>query len=358
MLMGWPYRTFVRPIQRLQSSEGAHGRALRMLRIASATAPGRAMLRLLYHPKKGEAVQVWGLEFPNRFGLAAGMDKRAEALRGWSSIGFGFIEIGGVTMHAQAGNPKPRMFRDDRSRSLINRMGFNNDGSEAVAERIRHHIRRKGPLPCPVLANLGKSKITPNEDALVDYATSMERLHDVVDGFVVNVSSPNTPNLRDLQHEETLKGLLEGLATRLNEMNTGHPTPRPMLVKFAPDLAEDALLRMVDVARAAGADGVVLTNTTVQRDAPTHPTHAEFLAEAGGLSGAPLKDRSTAMIRAVHEHTNGTWPIIGVGGISTAADAREKLEAGATLLQAYSAFVFEGPSLVRNVVDGLEKSSL
>ena len=261
-------------------------------------------------------------------------------------------------MHAQEGNPKPRMFRDDRSRSLINRMGFNNDGSEAVAERIRHHIRRKGPLPCPVLANLGKSKITPNEEALVDYATSMERLHDVVDGFVVNVSSPNTPNLRDLQHEDALKGLLEGLALRLRDLNNGHSAPRPMLVKFAPDLAEDALLRMVDVARAAGADGVVLTNTTVQRDAPTHPAQAEFLAEAGGLSGAPLKDRSTAMIRAVHEHTNGTWPIIGVGGISTAADAQEKLEAGATLLQAYSAFVFEGPSLVRNVVDGLEKTSL
>ena len=316
------------------------------------------MLRLLYRPKKGEAVQVWGLDFPNRFGLAAGMDKRAEALRGWSSIGFGFIEIGGVTMHAQAGNPKPRMFRDDRSRSLINRMGFNNDGSEAVAERIRRHIRQKGPLPCPLLANLGKSKITPNEEALLDYATSMERLHDVVDGFVVNVSSPNTPNLRDLQHEEALKGLLEGLALRLQGLNSGHSTPRPMLVKFAPDLSEDALIRMVDVARAAGADGVVLTNTTVQREAPTHPAQAAFLAESGGLSGAPLKDRSTAMIRAVHEHTNGTWPIIGVGGISTAADAREKLEAGATLLQAYSAFVFEGPSLVRNVVDGLGKTSL
>ena len=355
--MGWPYRAFVRPIQRLQTSEGAHGRALRMLRIASATGPGRSVLRLLYRPKKAEPVEVWGLTFPNRFGLAAGMDKGAEALLGWSSIGFGFIEIGGVTMHAQEGNPKPRMFRDDRSRALINRMGFNNDGSKAVAERIRIHLNKKGPLPCPVLANLGKSKITTNDDALEDYATSMERLHDVVDGFVVNVSSPNTPNLRDLQHEDALKGLLEGLSTRLNELNTGHPTPRPMLVKFAPDLAEDALLRMVDVARAAGADGVVLTNTTVHRDAPSHPGHEAFLAETGGLSGAPLKDRSTAMIRAVHEHTNGSWPIIGVGGISTAADAKEKLEAGATLLQAYSAFVFEGPSLVRQVVDGLAKTS-
>ena len=355
--MGWPYRAFVRPIQRLQSSEGAHGRALRMLRMISATAPGRGLLRALYRPKRAEPVEVWGLSFPNRFGLAAGMDKRAEALRGWSSIGFGFVEIGGVTMHAQAGNPKPRMFRDDRSRSLINRMGFNNDGSLAVADRIRKNLDRKGPMPCPVFANLGKSKITSNDDALVDYATSMERLHDVVDGFVVNVSSPNTPNLRDLQHEEALKDLLGGLAQRLKELNAGVSLPRPMLVKFAPDLAIDTLLSLVDVAREAGADGVVLTNTTVERGPPSHPKHARFLAEQGGLSGAPLKDRSTAMIRAVHEHTGGTWPIIGVGGISTAADANEKLQAGATLLQAYSAFVFEGPSLVRQVVDGLEKSS-
>ena len=174
------------------------------------------------------------------------------------------------------------MFRDDRSRSLINRMGFNNDGSEAVAERIRHHIRRKGP--CLVLCwRTSGNQNHAKRRGLVDYATSMERLHDVVDGFVVNVSSPNTPNLRDLQHEEALKGLLEGLALRLTlEQRSLHP--RPMLVKFAPDLAEDALLRMVDVARAAGADGVVLTNTTVQRDAPTHPAQAEFLAEAGGLS--------------------------------------------------------------------------
>ncbi len=357
MGMGWAYRTFVRPVQRLQSSEGAHGRALRMLRLASATGAGRTALRTLYRPRNAKPVEVWGLTFPNAFGLAAGMDKRAEALRGWSSIGFGFIEIGGVTMHAQDGNPKPRMFRDDRSRSLINRMGFNNDGSEAVAQRIRKDLARKGPLPCPLFANLGKSKITPNEDALLDYVTSMERLHDVVDGYVVNVSSPNTPNLRDLQHEEALKGLLEGLAQRLNVLNDAVPTPRPMLVKFAPDLAIEGLLRLVDVAREAGADGVVLTNTTVERGPPSHPSHARFLAEKGGLSGAPLKERSTAMIRAVHEHTGGTWPIIGVGGISTAADAREKLDAGATLLQAYSAFVFEGPSLVRSVVDGLDKTS-
>lgn len=355
--MGWPYRTFVRPVQRMQSSEGAHGRALRMLRLASSTKPGRGLLRRLYRPKNAKVVNVWGLTFPNRFGLAAGMDKRAEAIRGWESIGFGFVEVGGVTMHAQDGNPKPRMFRDDRSRSLINRMGFNNDGSEAVANRIRSDLQRRGPLSCPLFVNLGKSKITPNEEALMDYATSMERLHDVVDGFVVNVSSPNTPNLRDLQHESALADLLSGLSQRLQELNNGVDLARPMLVKFAPDLDVDTLLGMVDVARQSGADGVVLTNTTVQRGEPEHPSHERFLSEKGGLSGAPLKSRSTALIRAVHEHTGGDWPIVGVGGISTAADAQEKLDAGATLLQAYSAFVFEGPSLVRNVVDGLDETS-
>ncbi|DAC34451.1 MAG TPA: quinone-dependent dihydroorotate dehydrogenase [Candidatus Poseidoniales archaeon] len=355
--MGWAYRTFVRPVQRLQSSEGAHGRALRMLRLASGTRAGQAALRRLYKPKQAESVEVWGLHFPNCFGLAAGMDKRAEALRGWSSIGFGFIEVGGVTMHAQEGNPKPRMFRDDRSRSLINRMGFNNDGSEAVAERISKDLSKRGSLPCPLFVNLGKSKITPNEDALSDYATSMQRLHHVVDGFVVNVSSPNTPNLRDLQHESMLGDLLEGLSKVLSDLNDTVESPRPMLVKFAPDLDVPTLLAMVDVARNAGADGVVLTNTTVERGPAEHPDHARFLAEKGGLSGAPLKDRSTALIQAVHDHTSGSWPIIGVGGISNAKDAQEKLDAGATLLQAYSAFVFEGPSLVRNVVDGLASTS-
>ena len=355
--MGWAYRTFVRPVQRLQTSEGAHGRALRMLRLASSNRVGRGVLRRLYRPRRAEPVHIWGLNFPNRFGLAAGMDKRAEALRGWESIGFGFIEVGGVTMHAQEGNPKPRMFRDNRSRSLINRMGFNNDGSDAVAQRIRKDLARRGRLDCPLFVNLGKSKITPNEDALVDYATSMERLHDVVDGYVVNVSSPNTPNLRELQHETALESLITGLAVRLRELNERVEVPRPMLVKFAPDLDVEVLLGMVDVARNAGADGVVLANTTVHRGPAEHPSQARFLAEKGGLSGPPLKDRSTALIRAVHEHTGGDWPIIGVGGISTAADAQEKLDAGACLLQAYSSFVFEGPSLVRNVVDGMASTS-
>ncbi len=260
-------------------------------------------------------------------------------------------------MHAQEGNPKPRMFRDDRSRSLINRMGFNNDGSDAVAKRISRDLSKRGSLPCPLFVNLGKSKITPNEEALSDYATSMHRLHHVVDGFVVNVSSPNTPNLRDLQHESALGDLLEGLSKVLSDLNAGAKIPRPMLVKFAPDLDVATLLGMVDVAREAGADGVVLSNTTVERGPAEHPSQIPFLAEKGGLSGAPLKDRSTALIQAVHDHTNGAWPIIGVGGISTAKDAQEKLDAGATLLQAYSAFVFEGPSLVRNVVDGLASTS-
>jgi dihydroorotate dehydrogenase len=234
-------------------------------------------------------------------------------------------------------------------------MGFNNDGCEAVAKRIAKVRASNIDLP-PLFVNLGKSKITDNADAVDDYAASLRALHHVVDGFVVNVSSPNTPGLRDLQHEHTLSALLASLRHLCSSLDDEVPLPRPLLVKFAPDMEDEELLRLVDVARAAGCDGVVVSNTTVQRPATTSVKASKVLGQAGGLSGAPLAERSTAMIRCVSEHTGGSWPIIGVGGIMSGEDAIEKIHAGAHLVQAYSGFVFEGLGLIRTVTHALAKT--
>ena len=350
--MGWVHRQIILPFFGILGSERAHGFALRTLRMGSSFGIGRAILKSRCAPRTSDPVEVWGLSFPNRFGIAAGLDKKAEAIRGWNTLGVGFIEIGGVTAHAQPGNPRPRMFRLSQHQALINRMGFNNDGCEAMARRLQHYRQKHGDST-PILANLGKSKVTPNSEALEDYSTSMQALHSVVDGFVVNVSSPNTPGLRDLQHEDALRDLLSGLRTVCDSLNRGTKQARPMLVNFSPDVENDVLLGMVDVAMDCGADGVVLSNTTVERPRAASKKQAKHLEQQGGLSGTPLRDRSTELIRCVSKHTGGTWPIIGVGGIMTAADAQEKLDAGAVLVQAYSAFVFVGMTLPRRIVDGM-----
>jgi len=353
--MGWTHRRVVLPMLRLVGSERAHTLAIRSLKVTSSTSLGRVLLRRRFAPRVADPVVLWGLHFENRFGLAAGMDKRAEAMKGWAALGLGFVEVGGVTAHAQPGNPKPRMFRLDSHRLLVNRMGFNNDGCEAVAKRIAKVRASNIDLP-PLFVNLGKSKITDNADAVDDYAASLRALHPVVDGFVINVSSPNTPGLRDLQHEHTLSALLTSLRQLCSSMDDQVPLPRPLLVKFAPDMEDDELLRLVDVARAAGCDGVVVSNTTVQRPATTSAKASKVLGQAGGLSGAPLAERSTAMIRCVSEHTGGSWPIIGVGGIMSGEDAIEKIHAGAHLVQAYSGFVFEGLGLIRTVTHALART--
>ena len=353
--MGWAHRRVVLPMLRLVGSERAHSLAIRSLKVTSSMSLGRVLLRRRYAPRVADPVDLWGLHFENRFGLAAGMDKRAEAMKGWAALGLGFVEVGGVTAHAQPGNPKPRMFRLDSHRLLVNRMGFNNDGCEAVAKRIAKVRASNIDLP-PLFVNLGKSKITDNADAVDDYAASLRALHHVVDGFVVNVSSPNTPGLRDLQHEHTLSALLASLRHLCSSLDDEVPLPRPLLVKFAPDMEDEELLRLVDVARAAGCDGVVVSNTTVQRPATTSVKASKVLGQAGGLSGAPLAERSTAMIRCVSEHTGGSWPIIGVGGIMSGEDAIEKINAGAHLVQAYSGFVFEGLGLIRTVTHAMART--
>ncbi len=353
--MGIGYRLTSRPFLAVQDSEKAHGRAILGLKVLSSNPVTRSILRGMYSPK-ALPVQRFGSRYTTPFGLAAGMDKRAEAIRGWESLGLGFIEIGGVTALEQGGNPKPRMFRSGTSKALVNRMGFNNPGSENIAAQLAKHVAKFGKPSVPLWANLGKSKLTPLDEAPGDYATTMERLWPFCDVFVINVSSPNTPNLRELQHDDALASIVQACNTVNTTMAQQHQVDtKPLLVKIAPDLSDDQLVAVVKTAREAGCDGIVATNTTIQRPEPTTDKDKKIFEQTGGMSGAPVNARSTAMIHRIYELTNGEWPIVGVGGISNAEDAWAKIGAGACLLQAYSGFVFEGPALTKSVVNGVRK---
>ncbi len=354
--MGLGYRWFGRPLLRFQDSEKAHGRSLSMLRFASNNPFTRGLLKVLYRPKVSMPVTLFGTEYAHPFGLAAGMDKNAKALRGWEATGLSFVEIGGVTMLEQSGNPKPRMFRAPQSQALVNRMGFNNDGSEKIQRALQDHVSRYGQPGIPVWVNLGKSKVTPLAEAHLDYGTTFERLWAFGDVFVVNVSSPNTPNLRELQDDEGLVRILSHCkAVNLQCSETHGSSPKPVLVKVAPDMTDEQLIHIAQTARANGADGMVVSNTTVERPTSAIGKDLSVFQETGGMSGRPLRKRSTEMIATVRRATAPDWPIIGVGGISGADDAWEKIRAGATLVQAYSGFVFEGPALTKVVVHGLAK---
>ena len=335
--MGLGYSLFVRPFLALMDSEKAHKRALFGLRVASFTILGRMMLRILYRPKN-VTTKTLGMQFRNPLGLAAGMDKKAEAMKGWETLGFGFIEVGGITEHEQTGNPKPRMFRSSKHKALVNRMGFNNPGSVKMAS----HLSKTKKPEVPLFLNVGKSKITSLEDAHLDYAKTVERCEQYVDGFVINVSSPNTPNLRELQKDEDLARIIEAVQV--------HSKQKPVLVKIAPDLEDMQIKSIVDTARGLGCAGIVATNTTISR-----PDDDGIMSQTGGLSGQPLKSRSTEVIRLIADYTNGEWPIIGVGGISNADDAWEKITNGASLVQVYSSMVFNGASVIKNIVNGLER---
>lgn len=353
--MGIGYRLTSRPFLAVQDSEKAHGRAILGLKILSSNPVTRSVLRGLYSPK-ALPVHRFGSHYPTPFGLAAGMDKRAEAIRGWESLGLGFIEIGGVTALEQGGNPKPRMFRSGTSKALVNRMGFNNPGSQNIAAQLAKHVAKFGKPSVPLWANLGKSKLTPLDEAPGDYATTMERLWTFCDVFVINVSSPNTPNLRELQHDDALESIVKACNAVNTTMSQQHQVGgKPLLVKIAPDLSDDQLIAVVKTAREAGCDGIVATNTTIERPEATTEKDREIFGQTGGMSGAPVNTRSTAMIHRIYELTNGEWPIVGVGGISNAEDAWAKIGAGACLLQAYSGFVFEGPALTKSVVNGVRK---
>ena len=284
--------------------------------------------------------EVFGIKFANPVGLAAGFDKEAEFIDEFASLGFGFIEIGTITPKGQPGNPQPRLFRLKADKALINRMGFNNEGVEQAVTQLKK--RRSKVI---VGGNIGKNKVTPNEEAFRDYELCFEALFDHVDYFAVNVSSPNTPNLRELQEKEPLKQLLQ----RLKKRNAAKRAPKPILLKIAPDLSDEQLDDIIEIVGEVALDGVIATNTTISRNGLNTDRNMLEKIGNGGLSGKPVKDRSTQVIRYLKENTPKPFPIIGVGGIDAPEDALEKLEAGASLVQLYTGFIYQGPSLIKRI---------
>ena len=349
------YRTLLRPAVFLQDSERAHSRVLSVLSRMSRTRLSLSMLGAIYRSPE-LPVNVFGLDFPNPVGVAAGMDKNGAAVPSWQSIGYGFCEIGGVTLHEQPGNPKPRMFRVSKDKALINRMGFNNIGAHALKEQLQFW-KDKGLWPdSPVGINLGKSKVTSKDEAPLDYSGSIKILWNHADFFVVNVSSPNTPGLRDLQESKNLDSIIKKCCEINKEISVQkEAAEKPLLVKIAPELNDGFLEDIVKLVRKYKLSGIVATNTTVDRPQATNNFSEKIYREAGGLSGAPLKDKSTEMIRKIYKITKGKIPIIGVGGILTAEDAWEKITAGASILQIYTGLVFEGPAIAKSIVKGLKK---
>jgi dihydroorotate dehydrogenase len=335
------YKILVRPILFLFDPEKVHYFTFSLIRTLSKLGFS-GLFRGMYQLKdKRLERKVFGLTFPNPVGLAAGFDKDAKLYNELANFGFGFVEIGTLTPKPQAGNPKKRLFRLKEDSGIINRMGFNNGGVEEAVERLKRpstSLRKAGVL---IGGNIGKNKVTPNENATDDYVICFNALFDYVDYFVVNVSSPNTPNLRALQDKEPLTELLN----TLQKLNAEKPASKPILLKIAPDLTDEQLLDIIDIVKDTQIEGVIATNTTISRDG----LQSANKKEVGGLSGKPLTNRSTEVIRFLSEKSNKAFPIIGVGGIHSAEDALEKLEAGADLVQLYTGFVYEGPQLIKDI---------
>lgn len=330
------YKFFIRPILFCFDPEKVHYFTFSLIRTLSKIPGFPTLFKSLYEVNdKRLETEVFGLKFKNPVGLAAGFDKDAVLYQELSNLGFGFIEIGTLTPKGQEGNPKKRLFRLKADSAIINRMGFNNGGVQEAVQRLK---KNEGVL---IGGNIGKNKLTPNEEATSDYEICFEALYDYVDYFVVNVSSPNTPNLRALQDKEPLTQLLQTLQNK----NLAKPKQKPVLLKIAPDLTDDQLLDIIDIVNETKIAGVIATNTTISREG----LQSEAKIEMGGLSGKPLTKRSTEVIRFLSQKSNKSFPIIGVGGIHSAEDALEKLEAGASLIQLYTGFIYEGPALVKAI---------
>ena len=329
------YKLLIRPLLFLFDPEKVHYFTFSLIRFFNKIGFG-SIFKAIYEVKDARLErEVFGIKFKNPVGLAAGFDKDAKLYQELSNFGFGFIEIGTLTPVGQEGNPKKRLFRLKEDNAIINRMGFNNGGVLEAVERLKQN---NGVL---IGGNIGKNKVTQNEDAVNDYEICFEALFPYVDYFVVNVSSPNTPNLRALQEKEPLKKLLQTLEN--NKLQTTNH--KPILLKIAPDLTDEQLLDIIEIVNETKIAGVIATNTTLSREG----LQSENKAEMGGLSGKPLTKRSTEVIRFLSEKSNKSFPIIGVGGIHSAADAIEKLEAGASLVQLYTGFIYEGPQLVKDI---------
>ena len=294
----------------------------------------------------------FGLTFRNPVGLAAGFDKNGDAADVLSALGFGFIEVGTVTSEAQPGNPAPRLFRLPRDRALINRLGFNNCGAKQLVKNLKQHRPN-----CVLGVNIGKARGVPVESAVPDYLKTFAIVYEVADYIAVNVSSPNTPQLRELQQSEVLHDLLTQLQTRNRELAEEHSlsAPRPLLIKIAPDLNDEEIDSIVRVAQQTGISGIIATNTTTTRDNLQSSPAQVASAGQGGVSGAPLSERSNEVIRRIYQLTHGSLPIIGVGGVFTAADAWDKISAGASLIQLYTGFIYEGPGVARRINEGLRR---
>jgi len=334
----------VRPFLFAFDAERAHGLALSALELAwrTGTTP------LLAARPAPMPTSVFGLDFPNPVGLAAGLDKNGEHIDALFGLGFGFVEIGTVTPRPQAGNPKPRLFRLPQHAAIINRMGFNNAGVDALVRNVERSTQRTGPLGI----NIGKNKDTPNEDALSDYLACLEKVYPLADYVTVNISSPNTAGLRELQEEQALRRLVGGLREAQERLASQHGRRVPMLVKVAPDLSDRDIEAAARVLSELEVDGVIATNTTIGREGVEHDRRA---AESGGLSGAPLLGQSTLVLRRLRARLPERIPLIGVGGIQSGADAVAKMSAGATLVQCYSGLIFRGPALIGECVDAIRR---
>ena len=343
-----PY-SLARPLLFKMDPEAAHELTLDKLEKLQHS----PLMCLASQPRIDDPVTLAGLQFPNRVGLAAGLDKNARCIDAWSALGFGFVEVGTVTPKGQPGNPRPRMFRIPEKEALINRLGFNNDGLDAFIANVRKSKLRQSPKAGAMLLglNIGKNAATPIERATDDYLVCLAGVYPHADYVTVNISSPNTKNLRALQSDEALDQLLGALAARRAELAQQHGAYKPVFVKIAPDLDEAQVAVIADTLKRHGMDGVVATNTTLSRDAVKGLKHGE---EAGGLSGAPVLEASNAVIRQLRARLGRDYPIIGVGGILSGADALSKIEAGADVVQIYSGLIYRGPGLVTEVARALQ----
>jgi dihydroorotate dehydrogenase len=327
-------------------AEKVHYFSMNMLKNLCALATTKYLIKKLFYSPSVK-VNVFGLTFRNSVGLAAGFDKNAAYLNALDCLGFGFVEIGTVTPLPQAGNEKPRLFRLPADKAIINRMGFNNDGMISIAENLKKWRSINPKSTMLIGGNIGKNKITPNEVAWQDYTKCFETLFDVVDYFVVNVSSPNTPGLRELQEKDALKKIFQ----ELQNLNQKHNNPKPILLKIAPDLNPEQLNDICLLTNEVKIDGLVATNTTISRENLQNSSSENIKSIGlGGLSGAPVKDKSTSIIKYLYQNTNGIIPIVGSGGIFTAADADEKLNAGASLVQVWTGFIYQGPGIVKAIL--------